>query len=172
MFLHSRRTPGSGAQVFHESSPEDAGSWNELGGFGINKLAVCYSLRAGMMASRLNHRERVIPALTDHLEDKGGVVGAKSSIAISGSVNCHCRISAIGCLQRLTGAATAPGAWRYSPQSFALIARKHLRRIVDLTQIDMGKNHEEFPSINQHLAPRARTAESTPIRFCTSSGTR
>ena len=32
-------------------------------------------LRAGMMASRLNHRERVIPALTDHLEDKGGVIG-------------------------------------------------------------------------------------------------
>jgi hypothetical protein len=30
-------------------------------------------LRAGMMASRLYHRERVIPALTDHLEDKGGV---------------------------------------------------------------------------------------------------
>jgi hypothetical protein len=28
-----------------------------------------------MMASRLNHRERVIPALTDHLEDKGGVIG-------------------------------------------------------------------------------------------------
>jgi len=28
-----------------------------------------------MMASRLNHREHVIPALTDHLEDKGGVVG-------------------------------------------------------------------------------------------------
>jgi len=24
------------------------------------------SLRAGMMASRLNHREHVIPALTDH----------------------------------------------------------------------------------------------------------
>jgi len=29
-------------------------------------------LRAGMMASRLNHRERVIPALTDHLEDEAG----------------------------------------------------------------------------------------------------
>jgi hypothetical protein len=26
-----------------------------------------------MTASRLYHRERVIPALTDHLEDKGGV---------------------------------------------------------------------------------------------------
>jgi hypothetical protein len=31
-----------------------------------NTIAACYSLRAGMMASRLNHRERVIPALTDH----------------------------------------------------------------------------------------------------------
>jgi hypothetical protein len=30
-------------------------------------------LRAGMMASRLYHRERVIPALTDHMEDDGGV---------------------------------------------------------------------------------------------------
>ena len=30
------------------------------------------ALRAGMMASRLNHRERVIPALTDHLEDEAG----------------------------------------------------------------------------------------------------
>jgi hypothetical protein len=32
-------------------------------------------LRAGMLASRLNHRERNIPALTDHLEDEGGVIG-------------------------------------------------------------------------------------------------
>ena len=32
-------------------------------------------LRAGMMASRLYHRRRVIPALTDHLEYKGGVIG-------------------------------------------------------------------------------------------------
>jgi hypothetical protein len=30
-----------------------------------------------MMASRLNHREHVIPALTDHLEDKGGVIGPR-----------------------------------------------------------------------------------------------
>ena len=31
---------------------------------------------AGMMASRLMHRrEHVIPALTDHLEDEGGVIG-------------------------------------------------------------------------------------------------
>ena len=29
-------------------------------------------LRAGMMASRLYHRERVIPALTDHLVDEAG----------------------------------------------------------------------------------------------------
>ena len=29
-------------------------------------------LRAGMMACRLYHRERVIPALTDHLEDEAG----------------------------------------------------------------------------------------------------
>ena len=35
-----------------------------------------FALRAGMMASRLYHRERVIPALTDHLEDKGGVIGS------------------------------------------------------------------------------------------------
>ena len=49
-----------------------------------------------MMASRLNHRKHVIPALTDHLEDKGGVVGSKSSIAISDSVNWRSRISAIG----------------------------------------------------------------------------
>jgi len=33
------------------------------------------ALRAGMMASRLYHRRHVIPALTDHLEDKGGVIG-------------------------------------------------------------------------------------------------
>ena len=32
-------------------------------------------LRAGMTASRPNHRGHVIPALTDHLEDKGGVIG-------------------------------------------------------------------------------------------------
>jgi len=36
-------------------------------------------VRAGMMASRLNRRERVIPAQTDHLEDKGGVIGPQSS---------------------------------------------------------------------------------------------
>jgi hypothetical protein len=33
-------------------------------------------LRAGMTASRLYHRRHVIPAQTDHLEDKGGVIGA------------------------------------------------------------------------------------------------
>jgi len=33
------------------------------------------TLRAGMTASRLNHRERVIPAQTDHLQDYGGVIG-------------------------------------------------------------------------------------------------
>ena len=32
-----------------------------------------------MMASRVNHRGHVIPALTDHLEDKGGVIGAAPS---------------------------------------------------------------------------------------------
>jgi hypothetical protein len=32
-----------------------------------------------MMASRLYHRRHVIPALTDHLEDKGGVIGRKFS---------------------------------------------------------------------------------------------
>ena len=34
-----------------------------------------YWLRAEMTASRLYHRGRVIPAQTDHLEDKGGVIG-------------------------------------------------------------------------------------------------
>ncbi len=29
-------------------------------------------LRAGMSASRLNRREHVIPALTDHMEDEAG----------------------------------------------------------------------------------------------------
>jgi hypothetical protein len=28
-----------------------------------------------MAASHLNYRDRVIPALTDHMEDNGGVVG-------------------------------------------------------------------------------------------------
>jgi hypothetical protein len=32
-------------------------------------------MRAGMTASRLDHRGRVIPAQTDHLEDLGGVIG-------------------------------------------------------------------------------------------------
>jgi len=40
-----------------------------------------------MMASRLNHRERVIPALTDHLEDKGGVIGPAISDQLADSVN-------------------------------------------------------------------------------------
>jgi hypothetical protein len=50
----------------------------------------CYCLlvlRAGMMASRLNHRERVIPAQTDHLEDKGGVIGPTSSARRLNAVN-------------------------------------------------------------------------------------
>ena len=34
-----------------------------------------YWLRAEMTASRLYHRGQVTPALTDHLEDKGGVIG-------------------------------------------------------------------------------------------------
>jgi len=38
------------------------------------------TLRAGMSASRLNHRGHVIPAQTDHLEDKGGVIGAKNMV--------------------------------------------------------------------------------------------
>jgi len=40
-----------------------------------------------MMASRLNPRERVIPALTDHLEDKGGVIGLKIQYKGADSVN-------------------------------------------------------------------------------------
>jgi hypothetical protein len=40
-----------------------------------------------MMASRLNHREHVIPALTDHLEDKGGVIGPRMVRSIPRPVN-------------------------------------------------------------------------------------
>jgi hypothetical protein len=47
--------------------------------WGLVRVTVSSTVRAGMMASRLNHRERVIPALTDHLEDKGGVIGPASS---------------------------------------------------------------------------------------------
>ena len=32
-----------------------------------------------MIASRLNHRGHVIPALTDHLEDKGGVISIETA---------------------------------------------------------------------------------------------
>ena len=31
------------------------------------------NVRAGTMASRVYHRERIIPALTYHLDDSGGV---------------------------------------------------------------------------------------------------
>jgi hypothetical protein len=48
--------------------------------WGFHSLAGESRLRAGMMASRLNHRGHVIPALTDHLEDKGGVIGPGTSI--------------------------------------------------------------------------------------------
>src|SRR5262249_49804141 len=41
-------------------------------------------LRAGMMASRLNHRGQVIPALTDHLEDKGGLIGLAIETSVAG----------------------------------------------------------------------------------------
>ena len=34
-------------------------------------------MRAGMIASRLYHRGHVIPALTDHMEDDGGVIGPR-----------------------------------------------------------------------------------------------
>jgi hypothetical protein len=40
-----------------------------------------------MTASRLYYREHVIPALTDHLEDKGGVIGPASSAQRSNIVN-------------------------------------------------------------------------------------
>jgi hypothetical protein len=46
-----------------------------------------YWLRAEMTASRLYHRGRVIPAQTDHLEDKGGVIGAAASAPRSNIVN-------------------------------------------------------------------------------------
>jgi hypothetical protein len=45
------------------------------GWIGVSNMVL--EVRAGMTASRLNHREHVVPALTDHLEDKGGVIGAK-----------------------------------------------------------------------------------------------
>jgi hypothetical protein len=38
-----------------------------------------------MMASRLYHRGHVIPALTDHLEDKGGVIGLSNLLSLCGS---------------------------------------------------------------------------------------
>ena len=41
-------------------------------------------LRAGMMASRLNHRGHVIPALTDHLEDKGALIGLAIETSVAG----------------------------------------------------------------------------------------
>jgi len=44
-------------------------------------------VRVGMMASRLNHDGRVIPALTDHSEDKGGVIGPALSARPSNIVN-------------------------------------------------------------------------------------
>jgi hypothetical protein len=42
-----------------------------------------------MIASRLDDRERVTPALTDHAEDKGGVIGAQTQYPSADSVN-HC----------------------------------------------------------------------------------
>jgi hypothetical protein len=60
-----------------------------LAAIGVIYVAVNFDskLRAGMTASRLYHRGRVIPALTDHLEDKGGVIGAASSAPRSNVVN-------------------------------------------------------------------------------------
>ena len=46
-----------------------------------------YWLPAGMTASRLYYREHVIPALTDHLEDNGGVIGLASFARRSTIVN-------------------------------------------------------------------------------------
>jgi hypothetical protein len=46
-----------------------------------------YWLRAEMIASRLYLRGQVIPALTDHLEDNGGVIGPASSAQRSNIVN-------------------------------------------------------------------------------------
>jgi hypothetical protein len=48
----------------------------------------CYCLlvlRAGMMASRLYHRRRVIPALTDHLVGRGEVIGLSNILSLCGS---------------------------------------------------------------------------------------
>ena len=41
-------------------------------------------LRAGMVASRLVPVEHAIPALTDHLEDDGGVIGSQISLLFCG----------------------------------------------------------------------------------------
>jgi hypothetical protein len=41
-----------------------------------------------MTASRLNNRERAIPALTDHREDDGGVIGLESATELI--VYCNC----------------------------------------------------------------------------------
>jgi hypothetical protein len=58
---------------------------NLLGVFSL--LPTASRLRAGMMSSRLNHREHVIPALTDHLEDKGGVIGPRMVRSRPGPLN-------------------------------------------------------------------------------------
>jgi hypothetical protein len=44
-------------------------------------------MRAGMIASRLDRRGPVIPALTDHMEDEGRVIGAASSARWPNAVN-------------------------------------------------------------------------------------
>jgi hypothetical protein len=50
-----------------------------------------YWLRAEMTASRLYHRERVIPALTDHTKDEAGWIGAEISKLSSGFFKPFCR---------------------------------------------------------------------------------
>ena len=45
-------------------------------------------VQAGIMASRLYHRRRIIPALTDHREDEGGVDRPLNSSRLSKICNC------------------------------------------------------------------------------------
>jgi hypothetical protein len=52
-----------------------------------------------MTASRLNHRGHVVPALTDHTKDEGGVIGLQSSHKQADSVN-YCPRSS--CASRFT----------------------------------------------------------------------
>jgi hypothetical protein len=57
----------------------------------LNIKTAADMLRAGMTASRLEHRGHVIPALTDHMELLGGVIGA-ANIAETGLLDEQIRL--------------------------------------------------------------------------------